>query len=256
MAEAKKNDKDKNDDPSAAPAAAAKKQKVLLVGGVVGVLALAFAAALMAVPKKATKPELLGPFVAPLSPTKLQVNLNDGRSYLVLNLNVLFDAYQADYLTLRTADPVCNAEVRDQLVAISSAKSRQDVSDKVLKPVYLEEIRHAVEPLLFPMHLGEAPSATEADPKSKLAVGQSPSTFRGLFEDHVLHVDAVAKSITLDDGAAVTFVGDERDLAVAAPDGAVIRLDVTGLEPEFQGDVKVGVKGHVKRVLWDEVLIQ
>ncbi len=252
MADAKKDDKK---DAAADPAAAAKKHKLFAIGGVVAVLALAFGAALMAVPRKVVKPELAGPFVAPLSPSKLQVNLNDGRSYLVLNLNVLFEAYTADYVTLRTADKVCNAEVRDQLVAISSAKSRQDVSDKVLKPVYLEEIRHAVEPLLFPVHIGLGASPTESDPKSKLAPGSTISTFRGLFEDHVLKVDAVAKSIALDDGAPVTFKGDERDLAVGA-EGNSVYVDVTELEPEFRGDVKVGVKGLVKRVLWDEVLIQ
>lgn len=252
MADAKKDDKK---DSAADPAAAAKKHKLFAIGGVVAVLSLAFGAALMAVPRKVVKSELAGPFVALLSPTKLQVNLNDGRSYLVLNLNVLFEAYTADYVTLRTADAVCNAEVRDQLVAISSAKSRQDVSDKVLKPVYLEEIRHAVEPLLFPVHIGAGALPTDPDPLSGLAPGSTMSTFRGLFEDHVLKIDAVAKTIALDDGAPVTFKGDERDLAVGA-EGSVLYLDVTRLEAEFRGDVKVGVKGLVKRVLWDEVLIQ
>jgi hypothetical protein len=252
MADAKKDDKK---DSAPDPAAAAKKHKLFAAGGFVAVLALAFGAALMAVPKKVAKPELAGPYVAPLSPSKLQVNLNDGRSYLVLNLNLLFEAYAADYVTLRTTDAVCNAEVRDQLVAISSAKSRQDVSDKVLKPVYLEEIRHAVEPLLFPVHIGFGDQPTAADPASKLAPGITTSTFRGLFEDHVLKVDNVSKTIALDDGAPVTFKGDERDLAVGA-EGSVVYLDVTALEPEFRGDVKVGVKGLVKRVLWDEVLIQ
>lgn len=255
MADAKKDDK--KDDKAAPDAAAtkAKRQKLAIVGGVVAMLAVAYVAATMAVPQKVVKPQMLGPFVAPLSPNKLQVNLNDGRSYLVLNLNVKFDAYAADYLTQRTADAVCNAEVRDQLVAISSAKSRQDVSDKVLKPVYLEEIRHAVEPLLFPLHVGEGPAPGDADVASGLKPGLTNSTFRGLFEDHLLKVDAVARTIALDDGTPVEFTGEERDLAIESPKGAIY-VDVTGLTPEFVGEVKVGVKGQVKRVLWDEVLIQ
>lgn len=255
MADAKKDDK--KDDKSAPDAAAAKakRQKLVVGGGVVAVLAAAFVAALMAVPKKEATPQLQGPFVAPLSPSKLQVNLNDGRSYLVLNLNVKFEAYAADYLTQRTADSVCNAEVRDQLVAISSAKSRQDVSDKVLKPVYLEEIRHAVEPLLFPLHIGGGLAPGDADPQSGIEPGVTSSTFRGLFEEHLLKIDAVERTIVLDDGAPVKFAGDERDLAIESASGT-IQVDVSGLKPEFRGDVKVGVKGQVKRVLWDEVLIQ
>lgn len=255
MADAKKDDK-KDDKSAVDPAAAkAKKHKLMAIGGVVGVLALAFVAALMAVPRQVEKRQLLGPFVAPLSPTKLQVNLNDGRSYLVLNLNVKFEAYAADYVTKRTSDPVCNAEVRDQLVAISSAKSRQEVSDKVLKPVYLEEIRHAVEPLLFPVHIGAGATAGDADPASGLRAGVSTPTFRGLFEDHVLEIDAVAKTIALDDGEPVTFGGDERDLAVSSASGSIY-VDVSKLAAEFRGEVKVGVMGRVKRVLWEEVLIQ
>ncbi len=254
MADAKKDDK-KDDKSAPDPAAAAKKQKLFIAGGVVGVLALAFVAALMAVPKEVVKPELLGPFVAPLSPNKLQVNLNDGRSYLVLNLNVKFEAYAADYVTTRTTDPVCNAEVRDQLVAISSAKSRQEVSDKVLKPVYLEEIRHAVEPLLFPVHIGEGLAPGDADPASGIKPGVSTPTFRGLFEDHRLKVDAVQKTLALDDGEPINFEGKERDLAVASAAGTVY-VDLSGLKEEFVGEVKVGVKGYVKRVLWEDVLIQ
>ena len=193
--------------------------------------------------------------MAPLSPNKLQVNLNDGRSYLVLNLNIKFDAYAADYVTTRTSDPVCNAEVRDQLVEISSAKSRQEVSDKVLKPVYLEEIRQAVEPLLFPVHIGDGAGPNDADPLSGIVAGETPSTFRGLFEDHKLAVDNVEKKLVFDDGQPISFNGDERDLAVTCGEG-VIYLNLTGLVADFKGDVKVGVKGRVKRVLWEEVLIQ
>ena len=47
----------------------------------------------------------------------------------------------------------------------------------------------------------------------------------------------------------------ERDLAVPCGEG-VIYVNLTGLVADFKGDVKVGVKGRVKRVLWEEVLIQ
>jgi hypothetical protein len=176
----------------------------------------------------------------------------------VLELNVLYDAYQAEYLTARTADPVCLAEIRDALVAIASAKSRADVSDKVNKPVFLEEIRSGIEPLLFPVHVGGARSPSDGDDASGLAPGRSmrDASFRGLYEEHVLRVDAVTKTLQLDDGESLPFTGTEEDLAVTASDETVLYLDLTRLEPDFRGDVKVGVKGRTRRVLWNEILIQ
>jgi len=254
MADAKKDDK-KDDKAAPDPAAAAKKLKLLIAGGAVAVLALAFVAASMAVPKEVVKPQLLGPYVAPLTPSKLQVNLSDGRGYLVLSLNVKYEAYAPDYVPTRTADPVCNAELKDQLVAISSAKSRQDINDKVLKPVYLEEVRQAVEPLLFPVHFGMAAGPSDADVPSGVAPGETTPTFRGLFEDHKLTIDNIEKKIALDDGEPVAFTGEERDLAVSSSAG-IVYVNVTGLVPEFKGDVQVGVKGRVKRILLAELLTQ
>jgi flagellar basal body-associated protein FliL len=256
MADAKKDDKVASVDPAAA---AAKKRKVMLFGGVVGGLALAFVAALMAVPKPpAPTPEVRGPFVGPLTPDKVQVNLSDGRSYFVLKLDLLYEAYDAEYLTQRTADKVCQAEIRDALVAICSSKSRNDVVDKVNKPVFLEEVRRAVEPLLFPVHVGEGASPLDTDPRSGLGAGDSMSrsTFTGLFEEHALTIDAVQKKLSLDDGAELAFNGDERDFELSAPDGSKIWIDLSRLEPEFSGTVKIGIKGRTKRVLWNEALIQ
>ena len=99
MSDAKKDEKK---DEKAAPQG---KGKLLAIGGGITALALAFVAATFAVPaKEAPLPTLAGPFVGPITPSKVQVNLNDGRTYLVLQLNLLHDAYSPDYLTQRASD--------------------------------------------------------------------------------------------------------------------------------------------------------
>ena len=82
------------------------------------------------------------------------------------------------------------------------------------------------------------------------------ATFRGLYEEHVVKVDAVTKRISIDDGPEVTFQGDEKDLRVTSADDSEVYLDVSALESDFQGQVKIGVKGRARRVLWNEILIQ
>ncbi len=253
MSDAKKDEKK---DEKAAPQG---KGKLLAIGGGITALALAFVAATFAVPaKEAPLPTLAGPFVGPITPSKVQVNLNDGRTYLVLQLNLLHDAYSPDYLTQRAEDAVCQAEIRDALVTIASAKSRSDVTDKVNKPVFLEEVRHAIEPLVFPVHLGDGATPTTADSASKLALGasMSGSGFRGMHSEHVLRVDALQKLVSLDGGSEVRFKGDEQDLEVPCGDGTSLWLDVRELDPAFQGEVHVGVMGRTRRVLWNEVLLQ
>jgi hypothetical protein len=258
MADAKKDEK--KDDKAAAPADPAKKKKLLAIGGVVGGLALAFVAAMFAVPKKEaeTKVQLLGPFVGPITPKKVQVNDSGGRGYIVFELNLKHDAYSGDYLASRASDPVCQAEILDALVTIASAKSRNDMTDKVGKPVFLEEVRAAIDPLVFPVCVGSGQTATDADVESGLAPGDSmtKSTFRGLLEEHVLHVDAVQKKLRADDGAEITFTGEERDLQVPCGTDMFIWVDVSELKPEFVGEVKFGIRGRTLRVLWNEVLLQ
>jgi flagellar basal body-associated protein FliL len=236
-----------------------KSKKKLFVGGGVTVgLALAFLAALMGVPKKDVDKSLDGPFVAPLTSSKIQVNLSDSKSFLILDLNVVYEAYEEAYFVARQEDPLGIAEIKDALVGLASSKSRQDVSDPVNKPVLMEEIRAAVEPLIFPLHIGDAAKPTAPDGASGVAPGRSShlGTFRGEYEQHVLQVDAPHKTVQLDDGPVMSFEGTETDLELQTAGGLVLYLDVTALQPEFTGDVRAGVMGRVRRILWNEVLIQ
>lgn len=244
--------------PAEAGAAKGKKKGLVLGGGALVLVALAYLAAMLAVPKKAAQQAFLTQLVAPLTSEKVQVNLSDGKSFLILDLNMVYDAYDVAYYESRSVDPLYRAELKDVLVAIASAKTRIEVSDKVNKPIFMEEIRSAVEPLLFPVHIGAASAPSDADPKSGLAPGISNhvATFRGAFHEHVLHVDGVAHTLQIGSGPLTSFSGDETDLPVAADGGLALYVDVTGLEPGFKGDVPVGVKGRLRRVLWNEVLIQ
>ena len=237
-----------------------KRKKLFMLGGAVGGLALSFLAALMAVPTNGTGDMFDGPFVAALTSDKVQVNLNEAKGFLILDLNITYDAYKENYFLARSEDALAQAEIKDALVALASAKTREDISDPVNKPVFMEQIRAAVDPLLFPVHVGAGKSKkpTDADKASGLAPGLSShlGTFRGEYQQHVLHVDAGEATIQLDDGPVVSFTGSETDLEVAAADEVVLYLDVTRLKPGFAGDVKVGCMGRVRRILWDEVLIQ
>ena len=244
--------------PAQAAAPKGKKKGLVLGGGALVLVALAYLAALVAVPRKFATHDFVTQLVAPLTGGKVQVNLSDGKSFLILDLNMVYDAYDVAYYESRSADPLYRAELRDVLVAIASAKTRAEVSDKVNKPVFMEEIRSAVEPLLFPVHIGATSAPAGADPESGLAPGASShvATFRGVFHEHVLHVDGVAHTLQIDSGPLTPFSGDETDLPVAADGGLALYVDVSGLKPGFKGDLPVGVKGRLRRVLWNEVLIQ
>jgi flagellar basal body-associated protein FliL len=247
-----------DEEPQGEEAPPKSKKKLFVIGGAVSGLALAFLAAMMGVPKKDVEKTLQGPFVAPLTAEKVQVNLTASKSFLILDLNVTYDAYEEAYFTSRLEDPLASAEIKDALVALASAKTRDQVSDPVNKPVFMEELRSAVDPLIFPVHLGDATKPTDGDSGSGVKPGISAhlGNFRGEYDRHVLKVDAPNLTVQVDDGPVMKFNGDETDLEVLTGDDLVLYLDVSELTEEFVGAVSIGVMGRVRRVLWNEVLIQ
>jgi flagellar basal body-associated protein FliL len=252
----------------------AKKKRL----GVLAALAVAGAcgalAAVVALPhKEPPKPVLEGPFVAHLSKENLQVNLagENGKRYLVLSLNAEYFAYSETYVTARLGggkdgghggeaaeDPLYTAMLKDTLLRMAARKTREQVEDPVQMEAFLMELRAAVEPLLFPVCVGDAMGPQQADSKSGLRAGESvmESTLRGLLHDHALHVDAVRRTIRLDEGPAASFRGDERDLRVTGADGEFVHVNVAGLDPAFVGEVPVGAAGRVRRIYRDQVLVQ
>jgi hypothetical protein len=229
--------------------------------------------AVAALPKKPEPtPTLDGPFVAALANESVQVNLagENGKRYLVLGLNAEYFAYDQQYTAARLGggddghgnvskpDPLYTAMLKDTLLRIAGGKTREQVEDPVQMEAFLMEIRAAVEPLLFPLSVGDSHALQLPDSRSGLRVGESvmDSTLRGLLHEHYLDLDVAKKTVQLDGGPVTTFRGDEHDLRVAGPNGEVVFLNVSALEPEFCGKVPIGVAGRVRRIYREQVLVQ
>ena len=258
MAEEEKNEADLS--PEDGSASTGKKKKGLIVGGgFVALIATAWVAATMAVPSVPQRLRFEGPFVAPLSDTDVMVNLQgDGnKRYLVMNLNIEFDAYEADYVEVRRLDALYASQLKDALISVASRKEIEQVSDEVEKEIFKDEIREAVAPIIFPIHVGESPTGGP-DELSGLRPGISTAraTLREPHAEHVLHLNAVDRTVRLDDGPAVKFRGTETDLLVSDGLGRTIYLDVTRVKEDFDGDLKVGVHGRARNVYWEKILVQ
>ncbi len=256
--------KDAKKDGEQAPA---PKKKIGFVVGVAMFLVLGAGAAVMAVPKKPEPiPRLEGPFVTRLSKVDLQVNLagENGKRYLVLGLSAEYFAYdQAKVLeqlglTDAASDALFATRLTDTMLRLAARKTREQVEDPVQMEAFLMEVRGAIEPLLFPVCIGDSMSQQSPDSKSGLRTGESimESTLHGLLYDHELTVDSTRKTLRLDEGPEAAFRGDERDLRVTSPKGEFVFLDVTGLDAKFDGKVAVGVQGRLRRIYRGQVLVQ
>lgn len=256
MADEEKPDVEETEDGEATPKKAAPK----IVGGLVGVIALGYLVATMAIPAKFEPRKFSGPLMTPLTPDRITVNLRDdsNKRILVMKLNAEVDSYEANYVPNRTMNPLYMAQIKDALLGLASEKSRSEILGPDQRPIFLEELRSFVEPIVFPVHVGKGASATDVDPESGLAPGLSvaKSDFRGAFDEHVLVVDAAEQTIALDGGEPVRYHGDERDLRVVDAFGKALYVDVTRVKPDFQGEVRVGVMGWLRRVLLDEIIVQ
>jgi hypothetical protein len=263
----------KGDAPTEAAARSAKKKPKILIG-VLGAGALMGAVlAVVAVPKQAgPKPAIEGPFVVSLAKEDVQVNLagENGKRYLVLGLKAECFAYDEAYVTARLGsadaggeptgaeDPLYTAMLKDLLLRMAGRKTREQVEDPVQMEAFLMEIRSAVEPLLFPVCVGDSTAPKTPDSESGLRVGESimDSTFRGLLHEHALQVDAVRKTVRLDDGPEVGFTGTERDLRLMSAAGESVYVNVSGLDEHFVGAVPIGVPGRVRKIYRGQVLVQ
>ncbi|MCC6408112.1 MAG: hypothetical protein IT453_13200 [Planctomycetes bacterium] len=252
---------------------APKKNKLPLIlgGGTVAVLALAFVASLMAVPKHVPEPELEGPFVAKLSKSDIQANLAgaDGKRYVVLSLQAEYFAYEEHYVTSRlgggaggghgpaTEDPLYLVQLKDAMIELAATKTINQVTDPVLVDSFLDELREVVDPVLFPIYVGDSLAPATPDTKSGLRVGESngSGTMRGLLHEHFVEIDNVKKLISLDDGPPMKLE-KSRDLQVVNKKGEFVFLDTTKLLEGFVGKVPVGVPGRVKRIFRDSFLVQ
>jgi flagellar basal body-associated protein FliL len=246
-------------------AKSAKQKGMFLGGGIVGLIGLAWALSIVAVPSGGGHDEkahrIGGPFMADVSPSAgFQVNLagDGGKHYLSLKLNVEVDAFEEGYATARASQPLYQAKLTDAVLRTASQKTKGELDNGVGREVFRDELREALDPVLFPVHVGDEHSPEAAHEESGLRFGRSVarSSMRGLFYDHVLHVDATKKSLRLDDGNELTFLGDEPDLFVADARGKGVYVDVGGLHADFVGTVPVGTFGRVRNVYFNTFLTQ
>ena len=259
---------------------AAKKSKapVLFGGGALAMIALGYILSLMAVPvKEAPAPELDGPFVVSLSKGDIQVNLagEGNKRYLVMKLQAEYFAYDQDYVAGRLGvavahagggghgeapveDPIYTAQLKNSLLKLGSTKTRDQVTDPALIDGFLEDVRTVVDPILFPVYIGDSHSPHEPDKLSGLKVGDSSSEaeFRGLLHEHELEVDGSRKRMRLDDGPWAEYTGRERDLQLQTAQGQRVFVNVTELKPEFEGKVAIGVPGRVRAIYRESLLVQ
>lgn len=239
------------------------KKGVLLIGGIVGLIGVAYVASMMAVPSTPEHVTFQGPFVTDLQGEGEQVQVNlagDGnKRYLVMALKVAYDSYKEGYAVSRIADPYVSAMLKDALLSQAAEKSVEQVTTALLQDVFLEEIRVGLDPILFPAHVGEGETFTAPDPKSGLAPGQNwhQSTLRGPLYEHVLKVDAPRGTLQLDEGPEVELteaVGGS--VKVSNEAGDFLWVDVTNLEPDFVGEVPAGVRGRIRQILRKTLLVQ
>lgn len=257
------NDDEKVDAPQGVDGAAppsSRRKGLLLGGGVLGLVASAWILAMVAIPAPMEQRGFAGPFAAPIADQKIQVNLmgEGSKRFLIMSINALYDAYDEAYVAERKADPLYLPLLQDALIEIASRKSREQVTSTVEREVLKQEIEAAVDPILFPLHLGDARTPYAADRESGLRLGQSlyESTLRGPLGSHRIAVSSSQRSLTLDDGPAVEFQGTEHDLRLESASGEAVYVDLTALEEGFEGAVPLGVQGRVREVVFSEFLVQ
>lgn len=251
MADEKENTEETTDD---AAASSPKKKKLMLFGGGgLGVIAAAFIAASLAAPAKKEYKVFEGPWITPLTPDKVQVNLKgEGRKrFLIFQAEAYFEAYEEGYAAARAADPTYVALMKDVALRVASRRTSEEINSEVGNAAFREDLRLAVDPLLFPVQIGKTATPAEQDAKSGLKMGTSSirSNFRVPLYDGALHLDVPGKSIRLGRGQPVTFEGTEKDLRVEDEHGRFVFLDMSRLQDGFQGEVLVGVHGRIREIL-------
>ena len=236
-----------------------RKKGLVLGGGILSMVAVAYSLFLMAVPGVSANTPFKGPFVTTLTPEKVQANLGgSGKSYLLMILLADYEAYDEGAVVTRVADPRYQGWQKDALISLARSKGKGDLEDKIGLEVFRSEIRHRLNPLLFPIHLGDATDSSKGDEDSGLHPGVSIelSTMRGGHKSHILHLDTAKQTIGLDEGPLVEYDGTEIDLMVQDEAGRTVYLDMTEVVDGFHGDVHVGTQGNITRVLFNDFVVQ
>ena len=258
---------DENEKPEEGAEAEAEPKKskkgIFMGGGMAMLVGIAYFGATMGAPEVEPIPQYQGPSVLPLMEDTMQVNLAtpEGNVYMMMKLNAEFDSYDPAYFDVRNAEDEgahFKMLVRDRLDTMGASKTKAMVQSPESKAAFLLEIRDGLDPILFPVHIGDTTNPYNPDSLSGIKVGDSilQANLRGRSEDHVLYIDAPAKTLRLDEGESTGFNGNEIDLMVVNENEKFIYVNITELSPEFVGELKVGVKGRIRRILKETFLVQ
>jgi flagellar basal body-associated protein FliL len=250
---------------SGAATGGGKKKGILMGGGLVSLIALAWVLSMVAVPTGdghgRVRHTIKGPFMADISPSAgFQVNLSGdgGKHYLSMNLKVEVDAFEEAYATARATEPLYQAKLTDAVLRTASQKTKTELDSAVGREVFRDELRVALDPVLFPVHVGNEHEVEGRHDKSGLRAGRSiaSASMRGYYYEHELHLNTATRTIALDDGRPLSYQGDETDMFVPDARGKGVYVDVSGVNEEFTGDIPVGSFGRVRNVYFNTLLTQ
>jgi hypothetical protein len=221
---------------------------------------LAFLASMAMSPKPLEYKVFGGDYVTPVSSGDITTNLRGSGSkrFVSLKMNANYEAYDEAYVAARITDPVYSARITDAVLEASSRRTVEEISEGALREVFREELRRAIEPILFPVHIGMSPTPAGSDPLSGIGPGDSiyNSTLRTPLYDGKLFVDAPAGTLRLGDGPEYRITGKEHDLRLEDGRGDYVYLDVTELAPNFRGQVLIGTHGRVRELFFENYTIQ
>ena len=261
---ADENNKENKEAPAEGEKQAKNKKPLLLGGGFLGMIAAAYIVSMVALPGSSEAPLFDGPFSGNLSEESIQVNLG-GKDYLSMKMPAIkFNAYAESYGTNRLANVVVQRDIIDVLHRVGRRKTKEMLNTQLGEDIFRQELVEGLAPIIFPVHIGNRERADRQHLESGLRHGASidKSTMRGGFESHVIHLNTYKGEISLDEGPVVLYdqPGNteplDDDLMLESANGLVIYVDVTDLEPEFEGDVKVGTFGVIKKVTFKQLLTQ
>jgi len=241
-------------------APAKSKGPIKIVALILIMIALGGGAAFLAIPSKEAVKRFKGAFHCALIEDKFSTNLRDANQtrFLQIQLHGIYFAYEQSYAVKRMSDPMYQPLLLTVVGELISSKFIADSAEGPARESFLEELREKLDPVVFPVHIGKTTFPLDRDAESGLRLGSSFSkaTFRGRFYDHVLKVDAQARTLQIDDGEVVEYMANDNNVAVPTSDGQVLYVDTTDVQEDFLGEVRVGAFGSLAKVLAPEFIIQ
>lgn len=234
-------------------AKSSSKGSLKLLGAIVCLIAVGSTLAVVAMPSKEKPTRFAGPYFYALSEEPFTVTATDshGTRYVKFKPSAEYVAYTKSYVPNREKDPFFKSYLNSKVLEVSSTKSIDEMLRGADQLAFAEELRHAIDSIVFPVHLGDTIHPLDVDETTGLRLGSShtDATFRGRIHDHVLKFDGQAQTLQIGVGPMANFRGDEEDLMLEAQDGTYVYVDVTGFEEDFKGEVPIGCHGKLRKII-------